>query len=163
QYRFDNGSTDLHGHSFGNLLIAAMLSITGDFEEAVRQTSRVLAIRGRVLPSTLRHVGLRAALLDGTVVEGETRVSGAQQPIEQAGLRVFDYVLVNDGRPSEELVRRYAETDAEPVYADVEKIRAMNFRPVVGDYISQTHVVRHDHEKLAQSILRLLNRRGPLG
>src|SRR4029079_5212298 len=66
QYRFDAGGEALKGHSFGNLLIAAMLSITGDFEEPVRQTSRVLAIRGRVLPSTLRHVHLEAELADGS-------------------------------------------------------------------------------------------------
>jgi len=52
QHRFSQGGESLEGHSFGNLLIAAMMNITGDFEEAVRQTSRVLAIRGRVLPSS---------------------------------------------------------------------------------------------------------------
>ncbi|MDQ3820954.1 MAG: YvcK family protein, partial [Acidobacteriota bacterium] len=69
QYRFKPGASNgggensgLTGHSFGNILIAAMLHITGDFEEAVRQTSRVLAIRGRVLPATTRHVHLVAEM-----------------------------------------------------------------------------------------------------
>ncbi len=52
QYRFNEGS-GLEGHSFGNLFIVAMSAITGNFEEAVRETSRVLAVRGLILPSTL--------------------------------------------------------------------------------------------------------------
>lgn len=78
QYRFKNGELD--GHSFGNLLIAAMTSITGDFQLAVKEFSKVLAVRGRVLPVTNADVRLRAELEDGTVVEGETNVSlcGAQ-------------------------------------------------------------------------------------
>ncbi|HEX5142088.1 MAG TPA: gluconeogenesis factor YvcK family protein, partial [Dehalococcoidia bacterium] len=54
QYRFNEGS-GLEGHSFGNLFIVAMSGITGNFEEAVRETSRVLAVRGLILPSTLQH------------------------------------------------------------------------------------------------------------
>jgi uncharacterized cofD-like protein len=75
QYRFDGDSNGLGGHSFGNLLIAAMTAITGDFEQAIEQTSRVLAIRGRVLPSTLEDVVLCAERQDGTIVEGETAVA----------------------------------------------------------------------------------------
>lgn len=59
QYRFGGGS-GLEGHSFGNLLIVAMAGITGSFERAVRESSRVLAVRGQILPSTLRHVTLTA-------------------------------------------------------------------------------------------------------
>lgn len=73
QYRFKNGELD--GHSFGNLFIAAMTSITGDFQLAIKEFSKVLAVRGRVLPVTNADVRLRAELEDGTVVEGETNVS----------------------------------------------------------------------------------------
>ena len=64
-YRFDRQGVDLAGHSFGNLLIAALEDITGDLEEAIRETSRVLAIRGKVLPPTLDSVRLCARLKDG--------------------------------------------------------------------------------------------------
>ena len=72
-----------------------MLNITGDFEEAVRQTSRVLAIRGRVLPSTLATCPDVAELLDGTVVEGETTVSAAGRPSPRDA-------RVQDGEPLDE-------------------------------------------------------------
>jgi uncharacterized cofD-like protein len=79
QYRFNGdrqgGGNGLEGHSFGNLLIAAMTAITGDFERAVRETSRVLAIRGRVLPSTLSDVTLIAEMSDGSKVAGESNIT----------------------------------------------------------------------------------------
>lgn len=87
QYRFQPGASGgengagLQGHSFGNILIAAMQHITGDFEEAVRQTSRVLAIRGRVLPSTTSHVRLRAEFEDGSSVEGESAITATRKRI----------------------------------------------------------------------------------
>ncbi len=74
QHRFRSESGSLGGHSVGNLLIAAMTQITGDFETAIREISKVLAIRGRVLPSTLSHVNLRAEMEDGSLVEGETAI-----------------------------------------------------------------------------------------
>ncbi|MCC6442582.1 MAG: YvcK family protein [Armatimonadetes bacterium] len=75
QHRFKEGAPDLAGHSFGNLLIAAMTAITGDFEEAIKETSNILAIRGRVLPSTLCHVTLQAEMSDGRMVVGETNIT----------------------------------------------------------------------------------------
>ena len=69
QYRFQEGD-GIEGHSFGNLLIAAMTRITGDFELAVKETSNILAIRGLVLPSTIEPVRLQAELEDGTLAEG---------------------------------------------------------------------------------------------
>lgn len=75
QYRFDeNAEERIAGHSFGNLFIVAMSGVTGSMEEAIRETSRVLAVRGRILPSTLADVRLRARLADGSVVEGESRI-----------------------------------------------------------------------------------------
>ncbi len=82
QYRFGKGS-DLEGHSFGNLFIVAMTGITGNFEEAIRESSRVLAVRGQILPSTLDNVTLCAELDDHTHVRGESEISRATVPIKR--------------------------------------------------------------------------------
>ena len=74
QYRFNEG-TGLEGHSFGNLFIVAMSGITGNFEEAVRETSRVLAVRGLILPSTLSHVAVHARTVDGAEISGESNIT----------------------------------------------------------------------------------------
>jgi uncharacterized cofD-like protein len=74
QYRFNEGS-GLEGHSFGNLFIVAMSGITGNFEEAVRETSRVLAVRGLILPSTLQHVAVHALTADGHEISGESNIT----------------------------------------------------------------------------------------
>ena len=76
QYRFpeDGG---LHGHSFGNLFMAALTDVTGDFELAVQESTRVLKVRGRVLPSTLEDVVLHAQLEDGGQVSGESTITAA--------------------------------------------------------------------------------------
>ncbi len=73
QYRFDRGE-GLEGHSFGNLFIAAMTDITGNFEAALEEFSRVLAVHGRVLPATNESLQLSAKLFDGTVVDGESNI-----------------------------------------------------------------------------------------
>lgn len=92
QYRFDEAAApDLAGHSFGNLLIAALEDITGDFEQAIRETSRVLAIRGKVLPPTLDTVRLCARLTDGTNVCGESNISRSAVPV--------DYVYLDPATP----------------------------------------------------------------
>ncbi|MBI4864914.1 MAG: uridine diphosphate-N-acetylglucosamine-binding protein YvcK [Candidatus Riflebacteria bacterium] len=85
QYRFEKGG-DLAGHSFGNLLIAALTEITGDFLEALRISSKVLAIRGEVFPSTLENVVLKAELESGDTVEGESRIPLARQRIRRISL-----------------------------------------------------------------------------
>ncbi len=82
QYRFAEDSA-LHGHNFGNLFITAMTKITGDFERAVRASSKVLAIRGRVVPSTNMKVRLAAEHDDGSVTLGETKISQSQVPIRR--------------------------------------------------------------------------------
>jgi uncharacterized cofD-like protein len=74
QYRFDEG-TGLEGHSFGNLFIAAMSEVTGNFEEAVRETSRVLAVRGQILPSTLTNVTLSAVTEEDEAIHGESQIT----------------------------------------------------------------------------------------
>lgn len=233
----------LRDHAFGNLLIAAMCAINdGDFERAVRETSRVLNIRGRVLPSTVDHVRLRAEMEDGSFLEGETTIAhsplkikrisllpgdacpvkGVLEAIQNADIivvgpgsvytsiipnllvqgipealrkseamkvyvcnvmtqhgetdgfsaydhvkaiehharqRIFDYVLVNKGHPSQELLEKYRQTDAVLVEPDIERIKAEGYRPIGGDFINQTDVVRHDAGLLAEAIMRLLRQR----
>lgn len=238
QYRFGEGE-GLDGHSFGNLLIAAMTQITGDFERAVKETSNILAIRGRVLPSTIEQVRLQAELEDGTLAEGETNITGAgkrirhimlhpsgakpleetlkaietadcivlgpgsvytsivpnllvhgvseainasnaakvyvcnvmTQPGESDGYnaadhvravarhaehKAFNYVLVNGEKPNKALLDKYAVSDQFFVEPNVAAIREMGYRPVLGNYISQTEVVRHDPTKLAEAIVKLV-------
>jgi uncharacterized cofD-like protein len=85
QYRFHAGR-GLAGHNFGNLFLAALTHVTGDFIEAIRVSSRVLAIRGRIFPSTLSNVHLVAVLEDGRVVHGETRISSSRPRIKRLSL-----------------------------------------------------------------------------
>ncbi len=243
QYRFTtkDNKDGLSGHSFGNLLIAAMADITGDFERAVEETSNILAIRGRVLPSTVENVVLVGEMEDGGEITGETNIAHASDRIQRiklcpdspkplpevleaireadvivmgpgsvftsvipnllvheistavaaakavkvyvcnvmtqpgetdgyaasdhlraverhAGRRVFDYVLVNKATPSEDLMARYRKTGAELVTADTDKIAALGYKAIVGSFISESAVVRHDPDKLAQAILRLVDR-----
>lgn len=82
RYRFTEGE-GLSGHSFGNLFLAAMSGITGNFDRAIKESSRVLNIVGRVLPATLGVVRLCAELNDGTIVEGESKISAAHRPIKR--------------------------------------------------------------------------------
>jgi len=102
QHRFADG--DLAGHSFGNLFLAALTEVTGSFDLAVRESSRVLKINGRVLPSTLEQVRLWAERDDGSVVCGETIIgSGAGSckrvwldPAPDAHPRTIDAILDAD-------------------------------------------------------------------
>jgi uncharacterized cofD-like protein len=230
----------LRDHAFGNLLIAAMCSINnGDFEKAVRDTSRVLNIRGRVLPSTVQHVTLSAEMEDGSTIEGETLIAhsplkinhvslkpGDAQPSagvleaiahadvivvgpgsvytsiipnllvqgvpeamrtskaikvyvcnvmtqrgeteeysalqhvkaieDHARQRIFNYVLVNTRQPTHEMTEKYHKTGAVMVEPDLDRIKKAGYKPIGGDFISQTDVVRHDSSKLAEAIMRLL-------
>ena len=88
QFRFDKTS-ELSGHSFGNLFITAMTRVTGDFEKALKETSKVLALRGQVVPSTLNNVVLIAQHKDGTVTEGENKIPKARLPISKVSLRPY--------------------------------------------------------------------------
>ena len=82
KYRFDNG-TGLEGHSFGNLFITALYDITGDMVSAVRASSRVLSIRGRVLPATLDDMKLVAEMDDGRIIHGESTIPEANGRINR--------------------------------------------------------------------------------
>ena len=85
QYRF-GGESALAGHSFGNLFIAAMNEVTGDMETALVEASKVLAVKGRVLPASKEHVRLDAVMEDGTVVEGESHIPEARKRIRRVRL-----------------------------------------------------------------------------
>lgn len=242
QHRFKNEAGSLSGHSIGNLLIAGLVEQSdGDFEQALKRASDVLAIRGRVIPSTLSHVRLRALMENGTELCGETKIVEAgmrirrifldpedaephpealdaireaeiicigpgsiytsvipnllvpgiadaiaeseairayicnvmTQPGEsdsftaaehlvtlQANIpvRVVDYVLVNSGIPSQATLEKYRESGQHLVEADEDRLRAMGFRIVRGDYMSESDYVRHDPSRLAVRLMELLER-----
>jgi uncharacterized cofD-like protein len=86
QHRFQAG-LGLKGHSFGNLFLTALTQIMGDFPEAVKASSEVLKITGRIYPATAANVALEATLEDGTHVIGETKISKSRRPIRSVRLR----------------------------------------------------------------------------
>ncbi len=97
KYRFKNGE-GLEGHSFGNLFITALCAITGDMVSAVQASSRVLSIRGRVLPATLDDMKLVAEMEDGRIIHGESTIPEAQGRIkklytEPANCKALEEVL----------------------------------------------------------------------
>jgi len=85
QYRFDSGR-GLKGHSFGNLFLMALTQVMGDFPDAVKASSEVLKIAGRIYPSTAANVALEAVLANGTKVNGETRISRSRHKIRSVRL-----------------------------------------------------------------------------
>jgi uncharacterized cofD-like protein len=238
QYRFSEGE-GLSGHSFGNLFLAAMSGITGNFDTAIKESSRVLNIKGRVLPSTLDTVRLCATVSGGRVVRGETTISSSHEPIAklwlepsgaqplrevldalasadaivlgpgslytsvlpnflvegiaravadshalkiyicnvmtqpgetdaftaaahvralmlQTGQRVCDTVIVND-EPPRRLLEAYAEEGQVPVVADRTALEALGVRVVAANVISETDTVRHDPQRLADVVLKLID------
>jgi uncharacterized cofD-like protein len=111
QYRFPAGR-GLAGHSFGNLFLTALTNVTGDFPRAVQVSAQVLAIRGRIFPSTAQNVTLQAELENGKVVAGETNISRSRKRITRlrlvprrvrplpevlAAIREADLILVGPG------------------------------------------------------------------
>ncbi|WP_309123098.1 YvcK family protein [Paenibacillus sp.] len=105
QYRFSNG-TGLAGHSLGNLILAALRDITGDFVTGVRELSRVLAVRGSVLPASHDSIVLSAKMADGAVVEGESKITKYGGRIERVSL------LPPDVEPLPEAIEAIREADA---------------------------------------------------
>jgi uncharacterized cofD-like protein len=238
QYRFQAGS-GLSGHNFGNLFLTALTEITGDFEAAIKESSKVLAVRGQVLPATLEHVTLEAELTDGAVVTGESQISKSQAAIRRVSLRpavvkpvaeaitaiedadliilgpgslftsiipnllveditiaiktakapkvyicnamtqpgetdhlsasahirqiyehtgpgLIDIALVNTDPLPPDILARYAEEQAFPVEADLEKIKDMGITPLGAALIVKSQVIRHDARKLALIIEHLI-------
>jgi len=103
QYRFTQG--DLDGHSFGNLFVAALSGITGDFAQAVQMSSQILATRGRIYPSTTANATISAQMDDGSVVRGETNITASRQIIAELMLDP------PDARPLPETLEAIAGAD----------------------------------------------------
>ncbi len=231
QYRF-GGTSDLEGHNFGNLFLTAMTDVTGDFQTAIRESSKVLAVRGQVLPATLEDVQLVAELEDGRLVTGESQIPKARvaikrirlqpekchsvpaalgaiigadlvvlgpgslytsiipnllveeltaalrkttapkvyvcnamtQPgetdnytasdhlqaiIDHTGGGLIDWALVNTEIISPEILERYAEEGAQPVWPDCDRIKSMGIEPLGYEMILKSKLIRHDAQKLA--------------
>src|SRR5439155_19769553 len=89
RHRF-SGDGDLGGHNFGNLFLAALTEITGDFAEAVKLSSEILASKGHIYPATIADVRLAAELEDGSIVRGETNISRVGHDIKRLYLEPAD-------------------------------------------------------------------------
>jgi uncharacterized cofD-like protein len=104
RHRFEKGS-GLEGHSFGNLFLAALTSITKDFGEAVRLSSEILATRGHIYPATTANVELEALLEDGTRVRGETTITASKGRIREL------FLVPPDAEPLPQTVEAIANAD----------------------------------------------------
>src|SRR5580658_640725 len=238
QHRFQKGS-GLEGHSFGNLFLAALTSITGDFAEAVRLSSEILLTRGRIYPATMTSVELESLMEDGTQVRGETRITASKgkirelallppdvEPLPQtleaiatadlitigpgslftslipnllvrgipqairespavkvfvcnlmtqaneslsltasdhiralnnhAGVKLFDYALINQTQASPEMKAKYALEGASQIVVDLEAIEALGVCPVLGDYLDEGEVARHATNRVAHDLMALM-------
>lgn len=237
RHRFEKGS-GLEGHSFGNLFLAALTSLTSDFSEAVRLSSEILLTRGHIYPATTSNVELEALMEDGTRVRGETKITasngrirelflvppdvgpmpqtleaianadlitigpgslftslipnllvrGISQAIvesraikvyicnlmtqanESLGLtaadhiralnrhaqgHIFDYALINRTLVSNDLKAKYALEGACQIVNDLEKVEALGVIPVLGDYLEEAGVARHNFTRAANDVLEL--------
>ena len=93
QYRFTKGA-ELSGHSFGNLFLTAMTQVLkDDVEKALEASSKILRVRGRVIPSSTEEIKLIAKLTDGTIVEGESNIPNAGKPIAKVYTERIDHLL----------------------------------------------------------------------
>ena len=249
QYRFGQG--ELEGHSFGNLFVAALSHITGDFAQAVQMSSQILATRGRIFPATNTNVTLTARMDDGSLVHGETSITASKHRIvelmldpatakplpgtldaiakadlitlgpgslytslitnllvhgipealaESKATRVYvcnlmtqanesigltasqhiEKILQHAGLPAAassqpapssttpsstpppsppRCIEQYAREDQQPIEADLDRIRALGVEPITGNFVHEGDVLRHDYDRVAESLLQLcLNR-----
>lgn len=240
QYRFEQG--ELGGHSFGNLFVAALSHITGDFAQAVQMSSQILATRGRIFPATNKNVTLAARMDDGSTVHGETNITASRQSIvelmlepadadplpgtleaianadlitlgpgslytslitnllvrgvpealaesratrvyvcnlmtqanESLGLTasqhverilqhtgstrrpIFDYALINTAPISSSLHDKYALEGQQPIEPDLARIRSLGVEPIVGNFVHEGDVLRHDQDRVADCLLELV-------
>jgi uncharacterized cofD-like protein len=104
QYRFKSGG-GLGGHSFGNLFLTAMSAVTGDMLSAIRTSSNVLNIRGRVLPSTLEPITLIAEMEDGSLIRGESQIPEAKGKIKRLFCEPFN------AKPTDEAIEAILQAD----------------------------------------------------
>jgi uncharacterized cofD-like protein len=237
RHRFDKGS-GLEGHSFGNLFLAALTSITSDFSEAVRLSSEILLTRGHIYPATKANIELEALMQDGTRVRGETKITASKgrirelflvpadvepmpqtlEAIAQADMitigpgslftslipnllvrgigqaivassaikvyicnlmtqanesldltaadhiralnnhaheSLFDYALINRTPVSDELKAKYALEGACQIVPDLDAIEVLGVIPVLGDYLEEAEVARHNAARVARDLMAL--------
>jgi uncharacterized cofD-like protein len=238
RHRFEKGS-GLEGHSFGNLFLAALTSLTSDFSEAVRLSSEILLTRGHIYPATTSNIELETLMEDGTRVRGETNITASKgrirelflvppdvgpmpqtleaianadlitigpgslftslipnllvrgiaqaivespatkvyicnlmtQANESLGLtaadhiralnshaqkQIFDYALINRTPASRELQAKYASEGACQIVNDLEDIEALGVIPVLGDYLEEAGVARHNTTRVARDLMHLV-------
>ena len=237
RHRFEKGS-GLEGHSFGNLFLAALTSLTSDFSEAVRLSSEILVTRGHIYPATTSNIELEALMEDGSRVRGETKITASKgrikelflvppdvgpmpqtleaianadlitigpgslftslipnllvrgisqaiveshaikvyicnlmtQANESLGLTaadhiralnshaqkpIFDYALINRTPASDEMKAKYALEGACQIVNDLDAIEASGVIPVLGDYLEQAGVARHNTARVAHDLMQL--------
>ena len=241
-HRFRSGDA-LEGHSFGNLFVAALTEITGDFGHAIQLASKILATRGRIYPVTTTNTTLVAHMSNGSTVRGETNITASKlriaelaldppgaaavpetlEAIERAdlitvgpgslytslitnllvrgipeaisgarGVRVFicnlmtqaneslgltaaehieriyehtrlpifDCAIVNTAPFSPATLQRYAQEQAAPIVADIERIEALGIRCFAGNFALEGQVVRHAANRLASELLQVARTAG---
>ena len=241
RHRFEKGS-GLEGHSFGNLFLAALTSLTSDFSEAVRLSSEILLTRGHIYPATTSNIELEALMEDGTRVRGETHITASKgrirelflvppdvgpmpqtleaianadmitlgpgslftslipnllvrgiakaivespatkvyicnlmtQANESLGLtaadhiralnshaqkQIFDFALINRTPASEQLKEKYASEGACQIVNDLEAVEALGVIPILGDYLEEDGVARHNTPRVARDLMQLMAQR----
>jgi uncharacterized cofD-like protein len=104
RHRFTS-SGDLEGHSFGNLFLAALTAITGDFAEAVKCASEILSTRAHILPATSSNIELEATMNDGSLVSGETNITASEKRVTQIRL------VPGDAKPLPQTLDAIAKAD----------------------------------------------------
>jgi uncharacterized cofD-like protein len=237
RHRFEKG-TGLEGHSFGNLFLAALTSITSDFSEAVRLSSEILLTRGHIYPATTSNIELEALMEDERRVRGETKITASKGRIKELFLippnvgpmpqtleaianadlitigpgslftslipnllvrgisqaivqsratrvyicnlmtqanesldltaadhiralnshaqeQIFDYALINRTPVSEEMKAKYALEGACQIVNDLDAIEALGVIPVLGDYLEEAGVARHNTARVAHDLMQV--------
>src|SRR5579872_794751 len=237
RHRFDKGS-GLEGHSFGNLFLAALTSLTSDFSEAVRLSSEILLTRGHIYPATTSNIELEALMEDGTRVRGETKITASKgrirelflvppdvgpmaqtleaianadlitigpgslftslipnllvrgisqaivetpatkvyicnlmtQANESLGLtaadhiralnshaqkQIFDFTLINRTPASDEMKAKYELEGACQIVNDLDALEALGVIHVLGDYLEEAGVARHNTARVARDLMQL--------
>jgi uncharacterized cofD-like protein len=104
QYRFKEGQ-GIKGHSFGNLFITAMTQVSGSFKDAIKESSIILAIRGKVLPSSLLNLRIKADYLDGTTTKGENRIPQNKSKIKKL------HLVPEDAKANQETIAAVKKAD----------------------------------------------------
>jgi uncharacterized cofD-like protein len=237
RHRFEKGS-GLEGHSFGNLFLAALTSITSDFSEAVRLSSEILLTRGHIYPATTSSIELEALMEDGSRVRGETTITASKGRIHELFLvppdvepmpqtldaiahadmitigpgslftslipnllvrgisqaivsspatkvficnlmtqaneslnltasehilalnrhaqeDLFDYALINRTQASAEMKAKYMREGGAQIVNDLDAIEALGVIPVLGDYLEEDGVARHNTNRVAEDLMQL--------